>query len=244
MKRADSKPLVHHKHDKHDKHDEHDETLDYLRALSHRALLDYAVAIGGYLVERYFAGRVELYYDRDPHKEASFRTLCTDHAEALSAMGLSTSTLKRYIRAFDVWRRLPHRAQRGLSLQQVTLLGRVADPISREKLAIRHEAEDWAPARLKAEIQTVREANLGERAKGRPRQPPAERALRTTLRSTRQLAALRPQASRLPSRSRLRLLAELDAAVAELNAWRAELDDGLPREALMGKHGLHEGEDS
>ena len=85
----------------------HAETLAHLGKLSRTALLDYALKIGGYLVETYFDNDVGAYFDKSRYKASSFADLLDNHAEDLADLDLSGTTLRNYIAAWNVHENLP-----------------------------------------------------------------------------------------------------------------------------------------
>src|SRR4051812_48772194 len=93
-----------------------DSTIAHLRDLSRVAVLQYAVQVGNYLVDEYFGGDVTTYFDRSRYKSSSFAALLESRAADLAELGLSGSTLRNYIGAWDVWRQLPDAVKGKLDL--------------------------------------------------------------------------------------------------------------------------------
>lgn len=208
-----------------------DTAIERLRALSRQALLDYALAVADFVLRHFFAGDWTRYRDRTAHGHTSLRSLCREREAEMAAMGLSLTTLRRYLAAWDRYRRLPEVCQRQQTVASLELLGKVADPITRERLALRAAQEQWPAARLRAEVQAMASALARYQPKrGRPKLAPAERALRQAVRSVRASTTVRAEASAalatLPARRRAALRAEVASALAELQGWLVALDDG------------------
>ncbi len=208
-----------------------DAAIERLRALSRQALLDHALAVADFVLGHFFGGDWTRYRDRSAHGHVSLRALCREREAEMAAMGLSLTTLRRYLAAWDRYRRLPELCQRQQTVASLELLGKVADPITREKLALRAAQEQWPAARLRAEVQATAAALARHQPKrGRPRLAPVERSLRQAVRGVRASTVVRAEASAsiatLPARRRAALRSEVVAALAELQGWLAALADG------------------
>ena len=96
-----------------------DATLGHLRQLHHSAVLRHALQVGRYLLDSFYAGDIAQFHDGSPAAHASFEALLTHRKEALADLGLSPSTLRNYIRAWDVWADLPEATRERLALHHL-----------------------------------------------------------------------------------------------------------------------------
>ena len=194
-----------------------DAAVEHLRQLAHVALVEFAVAAGRYVVDTFFDGNIGKFFDRSSSKATSFNALCTRRAEELEAIGLSQSTLRRYVHAYDTWRHLPDEARTNLSLHTLELLRKVPDQVSRTELLLSAKREGWSPGTL-AQQMAAKAVELAPPPSklGRPRLPAGEKALRGLVRQAQAVAKNRAAIASLPAQKLATLRAELRAALAEV----------------------------
>lgn len=199
-----------------------DEAIAHLQALSHGALVDYAVAIGRYIVQTFYDGNVGAFHDRSRGKDVPLLALCRRRGDELAAMGLSRSTLQRYVYAYDAFRTLPEEVRARLTLRSLEQLRRVQEPIARTELALAAARQGWSPRRIAAEVENaVAALTPTGPTRGRPRLEPGERALRALVRQARVAAEQGPELGRIKPARLAKLRAELEAALRALDGvWR------------------------
>ncbi|MCA9639386.1 MAG: hypothetical protein H6747_13900 [Deltaproteobacteria bacterium] len=194
-----------------------DQAIEHLRSLAHTALVDYAVATGRYLIETFYDGNLGAYYDHRRDKASSFNALCEHRADELAAIGLSRSTLQRYIHAYDTFRVLPPEAREAMSLRSVELLRRVPDQVTRTEIALAAVRQGWSPAELRAEVEAkAAELRPSKSKRGRPPLAPGEKALRGLVRQAKVVAEAKGEIAALPVERVEALRAELLEALAVL----------------------------
>lgn len=194
-----------------------DAAIDHLRQLAHAALVDFAVATGRYVIETFYDGSLGHFYEQGRGKGVSFIALCERRADELQALGLSRSTLQRYVYAYDAWRQLPDEARASLSLRTLELLRKVPDPVARTEIALAASRQGWSPRQLADAVQAKAEALAPLPSKrGRPRLQPGEKELRALVRQAQAVSKGREAIAALPAEKLAALRAELRAALAEV----------------------------
>jgi hypothetical protein len=205
-----------------------DAVLDRLAQLGRDALLRYALEVGQLLVNNFFDGSIESYYDRNSHKHNSFNALLERRERELAALGLSGTTLRSYIRVWDAWRVMPHAIREDLQLSQIRVLTSLHDPGLRHELAAVAVERGWTVRELAAAVAEEREGQSPDLARHRGRRRAADKTLRQVIAQTRKMAkwrdVYRTNVSSLRPMQRERLRHELEAAIAELEAVRTSLN--------------------
>ncbi len=210
-----------------------DDTLDLviarLATLGRDALLRYALEVGQLLVNNFFDGSIENYYDRNSHKHGSFNALLERRDRELAALGLAGTTLRSYIRVWDTWRVMPHSIRDELQLSQLRALTSLNDAGLRHELAAVAVERGWTVRELTAAVAEEREGQSPDLAQHRGRRRAADQTLRAVFVQTRKMAkwhdVYRTNVSALRPSQRDRLRDELEGAIAELEAVRASLGD-------------------
>jgi hypothetical protein len=194
-----------------------DAAVEHLRELAHVALVEFAIAAGRYVVEAFFDGNIGQFFDRSSSKASSFNALCSRRADELAAIGLSQSTLRRYVHAYDTWRHLPEEARASLSLRTLELLRKVPDQVSRTELMLSAQREGWSAGTLAQQVTAKAEALAPPPSnRGRPRLDPGEKELRALVRQIQVVSKGREAIAALPAEKLAALRAELRAALAEV----------------------------
>jgi hypothetical protein len=200
-----------------------DATIAYLRELSRAALLQYAVTVGKYLVDEYFAGDVTTYFDRSRYKASSFAALLETRAADLTELGLSGSTLRNYIGAWDVWRQLPEAVHTKLDLVDLYQLAAVKEPAARTELATAAVTQNWGVRRLHTAVQTWQEGQRSGEKRGPKPMPELVKHLSDLARLAGKVAGTLHHAGPLQGKDRERALTDLARLETHVAAARAAL---------------------
>ncbi|MFZ4580303.1 MAG: hypothetical protein ACOYOB_18120, partial [Myxococcota bacterium] len=193
-----------------------DATLSHLRDLHRTAVLAHALQVGKYLLDTFFAGDPARFHDRTPD-HVGFEALLEYRAEALADLGLSSTTLRNTIRAWEVWSDLPPQVREALSLSHLVRLAAV-DVITRSRMAFDAATGRWGVRRLDQAIEAWREDLRGGHRLGRPPLPEPVKAWGHVFTATRQARELAGSLADLAPKHRAQLQQELEAAVVELQA--------------------------
>ena len=164
----------------------------------------------------FYAGDVANFHDGSPAAHASFEALLSHRREALADLGLSPSTLRNYIRAWEVWADLPEATRERLALHHLVALARV-DPVTRGQLAYEAARGGWAVRQLDEAVEAWLQG-LRSPGRGRPVLPKPVKAWGEVFAATRRAGKLQESLQGLLPKHRQRLEQELEAAVAELQA--------------------------
>jgi len=107
---------------------------------------------------------------------------------ALADLGLSPSTLRNYIRAWEVWADLPEATRERLALHHLVTLARV-DPVTRGQLAFDAAQGGWAVRQLDEAVQAWLQGLRGP-GRGRPVLPKPVKAWGEVFAATRRAGKL------------------------------------------------------
>ncbi|MBI5610260.1 MAG: hypothetical protein HY902_15390 [Deltaproteobacteria bacterium] len=183
--------------------DEFSDLLADLRQLSKGMLLAFRLAVGQRLLDRFFAGQISAYRDRNPEKDAAFARFTQTCRQELADLGLSPSVARQCIVAHVTWQLLPPSVRDQLLLSHVVELGRVGDPTARARLAMDTTLNRWNVEQLKDAIDRDAAGQYYDTDPTTPgTQPPPAK----------------PEAARLPQPGRL--VTQLHKAAADLGEWQ------------------------
>ncbi len=150
---------------------------DEISRLHRTATLDYAIASGRVIVERFFGGDLAAWRQRGP-ADASLRKLAALLDDNVTP-GLTAAGLHRAVEFYDLELRVGISGRRQLTATHVrAVIG--LPPDRQESLLGRAEARDWTAERLEREAAKLRKPTRP----GRPRNP----AFVNTLNQMRRLA--------------------------------------------------------
>ena len=149
-----------------------DATIDALvrdlRALHRGAALDFSLEVARLLVDRLYAGDLEVWKQRGP-KDGSFRKLAAK-LDPLDIPGLSSGSLARAIYVLELDTRVGIVSRPQLTLSHALAVAGLPEA-EQERMLGEAEARDLSVAALRREADDLRRANSAPGRKGRPRLP-------------------------------------------------------------------------
>ena len=152
-----------------------DEAVRHLNRLWREGLLGTVVAVGDYLIEKFYGGSPEEARSQRPNKPSALRQLL-ERAEELP---VSPHALKQAVRVAAQYHELPLALAEGLTKTQHELLLPVADPAAKRKLAQEAVESKLTSEALKGRVRRVHRPHKG----GRPPKPAVRRRLGALLRA-------------------------------------------------------------
>ncbi len=200
-----------------------------LETLGRYAQLRHALEVGQLLVDTFFGGDVEAYFDRSSSKGRSFNSLVARRSEALARLGLSAATLRGYIKVWNCWQQLPADQRKGLQLSHFRQLAQLGDASSREQLAAQSRQQGWSVRELSRAVKAEQDSAVASRPVHRTRRRNAEVRLRQVVQQAQALDKIEGVLSTtLPTwtpSQRTRFASEIDEAIAQLRRLQAKLGD-------------------
>lgn len=152
-----------------------DDVVHELRHLAHRAALDLALEVGRVIVDRFYGGRTDVWRQRGK-RCASFRKLA-----ARPDLPMSASGVYRAVAIYEVWQRIGGIATwkhvGACHLRAVLSL----PPADQDTVLLRAEAQRLSVRELEDTVAELRSVRADRR--GRPRQSPVVRTMRSLERS-------------------------------------------------------------
>jgi hypothetical protein len=182
---------------------EFQDALQILQSLTSGHERTYRLAVGQYILQRFFAGQAPLYQSHDKNKQTKFASFLAIHAADLAELDLSEQTLRRCVRVNLCYDTLPPAMRDKLSWSALLAISSVPEPNQRARLAAAAVRESWPVSKVKEAVALAGQNRLWDAE-------PEKEGL--------QLPAPKPEPLPQPGR----LVTQTEKWTSEVQAWRQE----------------------
>jgi hypothetical protein len=123
-----------------------------LRELMQTHARTYRLEVGRYLLQRFYGGRSDAYFSRDPGKENAFTAFVQQHSEDLAGLALSENDLRRSIRVHVCFESLPAGVREQLSWSALLEVSKIGEANLRARVAKAAVDQQWTVAHTRAVV--------------------------------------------------------------------------------------------